>query len=215
MTDLTPIDQTSDNVIQARPVQIHFPPPPPRRHVSPMELSTVSRRDAVLDLGLVLLVTLLLPFGLNFIALLLMEPPAFEGNLTYLEALGKWSDALLVGGLLAYLLLRHRLPPTSFGLHLRRPHIQGLWALGSLVCTYGWLLLSLVGILSIIVVYPPLEEDIMQRSKVLEAMPTENLGLTVLLLIPVAIHEEILFRALLLPYLRRLCGNWTVAILLS
>jgi membrane protease YdiL (CAAX protease family) len=49
----------------------------------------------------------------------------------------------------------------------------------------------------------------------LELLPVHSLGLTIALMVPVAVHEELIFRGLLLPYLRRIGWPWWLAIAAS
>ena len=212
MSDPTPPSEP----VQARPihrarVQAVIPPPVP----SPLELPTVPRRVALLDVGLVMLVGLVVPFGFQLVAVFWMSDASLDAAAIPLLTIQKWFDGLLVAGLLAYLLMRQRLSPACFGLRLDRPLRQFLWMLGNLAATYAWVLATAVALLTLMFMFPEMEEDVMQRTEVVKRMPVNSYGWTILLLIPVAVHEEILFRGLLLPYLRRVTGSWPLAIAIS
>ena len=81
--------------------------------------------------------------------------------------------------------------------------------------TYAALLASLAVVLSLLALIPGLESEIEQRADFASKLPLDSMTTIVLLLIAVAIHEEVVFRALLLPYLRRLMGSWWSAGLLA
>ena len=193
----------------ARPYSQLAPPPP-----SPLELPGVTRRGAWLDLMLIILGALFVPFGFQIVAGFWTEDVQPGAGFIDLLTIQKWFDVLLAGGLLAYLLLRHRLAPACFGLRLDRPGGQMLWSLGGLVATYAWMFMTIIIVGMLVLLFPALEEDILTRTETFKLMPVEDLRRSVLLLIPVAIHEEILFRGLLLPYLRRMTGHWWSAIVL-
>jgi len=207
--------------VAARPVfESHVPCEPP---VSPLELPSLTRAAAALDLGLIGLVALILPFGLRFF----ME--VWAGGSTdgaadtqfHFEQAGrlltvqKWFDAVLAAGLMAYLLLRHRLAPAGFGLRFDRLWRQFAWMFGTLLGCYAWILATAVIVTFIVLVFPQAEEDLMKRIQLVDILPSESLWGMLLLLVPVAVHEEIVFRGLLLPYLRRLLGSWGPAVLIS
>lgn len=191
------------------PVACAAPPPPPRR----LDLPTVTRRDAALDLGLVVLVGLLIPFGFQLAASLLATEDGPLGALMPVVVIRKGFDALLAVMLVAYLVHRHRLAPTGFGLQLDRWGVQVLWTFPILVAIYLVLLVSLLVMGFLLVLFPQLQQDVVQRTEFIEAMPLNNLTQTLLLLVPVAIHEEVLFRGLLIPYLRRVGCAWWLAVL--
>jgi membrane protease YdiL (CAAX protease family) len=202
-------------IVQARPVAAlsYAAIPPPRP--SPLELPGLRRADALVDLALIALVTLIVPFGLQLVLTPMAGVTQLEPDMMPLLTVQKWFDAVLAGGVLAYLVLRHRLPAASFGLRVDLPFHQALWVFGGLCATYGWMLVTVVVILPLIGAVPSLGSDLEERLRLLDAMPISDLGSTIALLIPVAIHEEIIFRGLLLPYLRKVTGHWWVAVVVS
>lgn len=189
---------------------IAAPLPPP----NPLELSGVSRRAAALDLGLIVLSALLVPMGFEFVALAMTGGSPIEPEQVALLPVRRWFDIALVGGLLAYLALRHHVPWRAFGLTAERPGRQAVWALANLASLYVWLGVTAVIGLLLMPLFGNVEDAMRERLKTFDAFPIDNLGKIVMLLVPVAIYEEVLFRGLLLPYVRRLVGSWWLAIVI-
>lgn len=185
-----------------------------------IELPTISNRDAWLDLALLMLVTLIVPFGSQIVMIAASGLPLDE-RLADLKmdpmmlVVQKWFDLLLVSGLAAYLLMHHRLRPAAFGLTFRPVGTQTLWTLatgGGIIA--AWIGTAIVVFLLTLVI-PSFQKDAMDRMRMLDAMPTGSIWIGALLLVPVAAHEELMFRALLLPYLRRIGCTWPWAIVIS
>jgi membrane protease YdiL (CAAX protease family) len=215
---ITPPPPSDAEVVQARPIAAlpyALPPPLPPPTPSPLELADLPRRTAVLDLALVLLVTLIVPFGIQLVALVELGQSDLGAPPVWLLTVQKWFDALLACGLVAYLTLRGRQSPACFGLRIERPDLQALWSLGGLAATYAWMIVTVGLAMFLMTAFPALEEDLEHRKQIIHLMPVHSYGWTCLLLAPVAIHEEVVFRALLLPYLRRVTGSWLVAIPIS
>ena len=211
-----PVEQWPElpGVISARPISsvaLATPPAPLR----PLDLSPLRFRDAVLDLGLVLAVALVVPFGFQLGALVMVGEDEASFPPVELLIATKWFDVLLVTVLAAYFVYRNGVRPAAFGLQLDRFSLQVLWSLPTLAAVYVAMFGTVVVISTMVILIPGLEQDLLHRTKFLEALPIQDFVATVLLLIPVAIHEELLFRGLLIPYLRRVGGSWTVAILIS
>ena len=127
----------------------------------------------------------------------------------------KWTSALLALACAASLLRWHSLSPASFGLHVERFAAQTAWGIAALVAVYVAFGLSLVAVTILIAAVPSLQQDLAARGEFLALLPVHDTLGAILLLIPVAIHEELLFRGLLLPYLRRVGCSWTAAVLVS
>jgi membrane protease YdiL (CAAX protease family) len=202
-------------LITARPVLTAERPP------SPLELPMLTRRAAALDLGLVVLVALLLPGALNLVTVLLVrfttgqdfgDVPLPHGELLTID---KWFDWALAAGLMAYFLLARRLPGAAFGLRGDQPLLLLGSALVTIAAIYLWLMCTVVLIGAVLRLYPDMLKDVLERTRMIELLPIHDWRRALLLLIPVAAHEEILFRGLLLPYLRRLTGHWWSAVLIS
>jgi membrane protease YdiL (CAAX protease family) len=209
--------------VMARPVGVSGPPLPPTipyaraaRGLNPLELPDVPLRAAKLDLGLIVLVMLIVPFGSELVAaaVLNVEPGADLLSMVPVLIIRKWSDALLAGGLAAYLLVRNHLPAASFGLRTDRWLPQLGWAAVGLAGIYGYMIVAMMVLLFWVALFPQLQHDLEHRLDMVRDLPVHNLSLSILLLVPVAIHEEVLFRGLLLPYVRRWLGSWWPAVLL-
>lgn len=179
------------------------------------ELRALTVRGAGLDLLLVFL----LAIGLHYVPQLVMAgfvdlgsipiPPV---NLLILE---KWSEAGVALVLLGYLVLRHQTPARLFGLTAARPWRQLAWGVGGLFACYAAMLSTSVIALAAYVIFPELQEDLQRRMEFARSLPTDNLLVIVLLLLGVVIHEEVIFRGLLLPFLWRVTGAWWKALLAS
>lgn len=199
------------------------PPPPPEiplvyarpvRPLSPLEVLALPPPDARLDLALLLAIGLLIPLGTEIgSALVWFETPDFPPHAVL--AVRKWFDALMLLILAAYFVYRHRVPSASFGLQGDHFVIQLLWSLPTLVAVYTAFGIMLALTVVVLTLYPPAQQDILQRTEFFELLPLSDMVAAVLLLIPVAIHEELLFRSLLIPLLRRSGCSWTAAIVLS
>jgi len=204
----------SDKIVLARPVRALAYATAPYKPPAPIELPGVHWRDGYLDLVLIFIVAVYVPFVPHLATLLLVEG-AELAEIGPLTIFFKWVDLLLVASIAVYLLLRHRLPSASFGLRSGSLGLQVLWSLGALIAGYAYIAGSVVIILSVIALAPGLQKDLLHRVDFVQQMPVTNLIDSILLLIPVAIHEELLFRGMLLPYLRRVVGRWWLAILIS
>jgi membrane protease YdiL (CAAX protease family) len=202
-------------VISARPIELHYGRPlePP----SPLMLPMISRRAAVLDLLLVLLVGLGVLIGISL--MLRMSAPAGSDELEPINPnlllVQEWFQTLAAAAVLAYLVMRHELPLAAFGIRSTSLGRQFAWGAVGLGLTYAWLIISLIVITAFLLLFPGAEEDLMKRRELLRLLPIDSLWRTIALMIPVAISEELIFRGLLLPYLRRLTGAWWAAVLIS
>lgn len=180
----------------------------------PLDLAALSRRDAALDLALFLLVALLIPVGFELAAVLTM-PEVPELSFSNFIIVQKWFDALLLVVLAGYFVYRHHLAPAAFGLRGDRPARQVFWAIPTLLAVYGAFFLFVIVIGAAVMLFPDLEKDLVRRTEFMEMLPLSDTLSIVLLLVPVAIHEELLFRGLLIPYLHRVGCSWVVAVLIS
>jgi len=181
----------------------------------PLELDAVTRRDALWDLLLVVVVALVFPVGLNLAAHVFAGAGAARWPARGYFAAAKWLDALLVVILTAYLVHRHRLSSVAFGLQTEGLGRQVLWAAGTLVGTYALLIPTVMMIGLLVWVFPELHRDLDRRLEFMRLMPLSSVGDTLLLLGAVGIHEDLLFRGLLIPYLRRVGCGWGGAVAVS
>jgi membrane protease YdiL (CAAX protease family) len=210
MTDQPPRTDETAAVVLARPVEYRGAGP----LRSDLEMPYVRRRDALLDLILVLLAAIVVPYLPAVVA----PPGPNESNVPDIGAMAivqKWCEAGLATGLLLYFVLRQRIRPSTFG--LRRDEIgrQALWGIAALASVYVALIASSVIVLTLFLTFPELKSELAKREEFVDAMPVHHLATTLILLVAVAVHEEALFRGLLLPFLRRLLGNWWWAGLVS
>jgi membrane protease YdiL (CAAX protease family) len=184
MTEAPPFANEPTLPVVARPLGITPPSPP-----SDLELPHIRRGDALLDLALVFLAAIVVKVG-------------------PLVIIQTWCQAGLAGALLLYFVLRHGIRSASFGLRRDRVGLQVLWGIGTLVGVYGAVFTSGLLVVVIYLVSPELEDDLTKRLEFAEQMPVDSLGTSLILLLAVALNEEIVFRGLLLPYLRRVLGSW-------
>jgi len=169
--------------------------------------------DLVLIGAVIIGTVFMLPTMLYLLGMIVAggEEPVSE---TQFLIAGKWIEAACAGLFAAWLARRRRIPTIALGLR-NRPGQQALWGAATLGGVYVYLVGSSAVILLLLQVAPGLAPDLEHRIDWAQALPTDNLARSILLLIPVAVHEEVLFRALLLTYLRSLTGRWWAAILLS
>lgn len=193
-------------------------PPPP---VQPLDLPSLSVRDACLDLALVLAALVVLPLVTPLLSVAAFGAEAagqagpVDGTVQLFLTLEKAAATIFTLGVTAYLLLRHRLPAASFGLQLERPGEKLLWAVPTTVALFAavWATVSVIVVVEQFL--PGLDEDLAERERFFELIPMHNELLLVLLLIPVAIDEEVIFRGLLIPYLHRVGCTWPAAVGIS
>jgi membrane protease YdiL (CAAX protease family) len=210
MSEHPPLPDEPAPVVVARPVGT----PPLARPPSDLELPEVRRGDALLDLALVLLAAIILPY-LPLLLAPLAEEDVGVPEIGPLVIFHTWCQAGLAVALLTYFVLRHRIRPASFG--VRGDHIGGqvLWGLGALIGVYGALLATGLLVMLLYLIWPEVEGDLVKRLPFVEQMPVDRLGTTLILLVAVAINEEVVFRGLLMPYLRRVLGSWWWAAVIS
>lgn len=128
---------------------------------------------------------------------------------------GKWIELLLIAAFAAYFVLRNGLTTRNLGLHLDSPERQLGWAVLTLIGGYAYLIGSAVFFLAGLMLTGSVESETKQRMEFMKQLPIDSMGHTVLLLIAVAFHEELLFRGLMLPLLKRATGHWWSAVLIS
>ncbi len=195
-------------LVWARPIQ-HLPP----RHE--LEWAGLTWWGAGVQLICVIAVTLaahtLLSLGVPELG------EASRGTLArslMVAKVGEALTAILVG---IALLHWNRLTVAQLGWRL-----TGLWrqlrdGLTTLVLVYAGLLFSGVALLTGAAWLGLLKDEnfsgeIEQRRKVAQLLPHDDLVASLLLLLPVVVHEELLFRGVLLPLFRRLLGSWWAAV---
>lgn len=210
----------STEIVAARPIAQPYPllAAPPAPPPDPRTLSDLSRRQAALDLGLVVTLGLVVPHGFELAARLSAagsEAESARPDFDWLIVTHQWFGALLAVSLAAYLVYRHHVPAAAFGLQPHRLGRQVLHGAATLGALYGVLAAMMIVISMLAALLPGVEHEFAQRKEFLGLLPIHSLPATLLLMLPVAIHEEVLFRGLLLPYLRRVGLSWTAAVLAS
>lgn len=206
-------------ILVARPVQAPSDPARPVPVVGPPlwenELAFLTRREALLDLFLVFLAAIATQY-LPALVLHALAGQPIQGSPTQAILLAsKWAEMGLAVGLAAYLVLRFRLPPRAIGLRSSGLIGQLAWGIGGLAGCYAVLLATAPLVAALLLVFPQMGQELRQRLEFVGGLPQENPWVLLLVLVAVAVHEEVIFRALLLPYLRRLTGAWWPAVLLS
>lgn len=205
--------------ILARPVLPPYAPPliAPAPPQSPLLLTEIPPRAAGWDAFLVLMICVAGPYLPRF-ALELMLPQESVG----LDKVGiaivvlKWAELLVAAAIVIYLANRAGVRPASLGIRGSELGKQLLWGLAGLAAAYGYMLVTVLFVLAMPSgVQEALGGDLQDRMKFVDAMPLNDLALTLALLIPVAVHEELVFRALLVPLLRRGSGSWVIAVVVS
>lgn len=207
----------------ARPLpDLPYAPVPFATPDSRRPLASLSRRDAALDLFLVLLTALV--YGYAAPALMAALPQVQPGQPDPVTMPAPTPEVLLVGklfefalaaGLALYLLARHRLAPAEFGLHADRPLQQAAWTLVGLVAAYIALLVTVPLVAIISILFPDTLDDLIRKMEFVQYFPEINTAVLLVILLFVAVHEELVFRGLLLTYLRRLTGSAAAALLVS
>lgn len=209
---------------KARPILVARPvdatpacAPPSHDRVPPGdgELAFLTRREALLDLFLVFLAAIATQYLPALILHIVADRPVEGPPTQAIFLVSKWAEMALAVGLAAYLVLRHRLPPTAIGLRGTGLPGQLAWGVASLGGCYGALLATAPVVAALLLVFPQMAHEIRQRLEFVGGLPQENTLVLLLVLMAVAVHEEVIFRALLLPYLRRVTGAWWPAVLIS
>ncbi|MBK9119298.1 MAG: CPBP family intramembrane metalloprotease [Phycisphaerales bacterium] len=215
----TTLGPRGDELPVARPM---FPHGEDRDPWYPFRMAWISWAAAWGGLGLIMVAAALM-VGVELFAAMLALPsgtPVDEtmavalGSLPYLY-LNKGGSAFVAVGLLIALAFLHRAPWATFGLG-RQPWWRHFTFAG--VCFIG----CYVGIVltaPIIYLLANLieagEDDLLRRVDFINPLSAHGLGGLVGFMVLVAVHEEVLFRGVLLPYLRRVGLGWIGAVLVS
>lgn len=180
-----------------------------------LDLSSLTRRDAALDLLLILVVALT-PYAFNMVVGPLFTDVADEklppAGLLQVQ---KLFDLFVASVLLVYLAARNRAPLRAFGLRAEGLGLQLACAPLALVGVYVAFVPMVVIVGAVVLVFPEAQKDLAGRYELIGLLANRSLAETIALMIPVAIHEEIIFRGLFIPYLRRLGMGWVGAALVS
>ncbi|RMF71331.1 MAG: CPBP family intramembrane metalloprotease [Planctomycetota bacterium] len=180
---------------------------------NPLLLPGVDVRRAWLNLVLVFVVCVLTP-GASALLLWVESDGAALERIEFSGVAVTWLRFLVVATLAGYFVLRGDCRPEMLGLTARRLGRQLLWSPAIIAMMYGSMLAIGMALLAVSGAAPA-GEEIRRRFEFAEALPTESFTLTITLLTAVACYEELLFRGLLVPLLRRVSGSWTIAIACS
>lgn len=200
-------------VPMARPITTLEYAPRANAAASPLHLTTLPMPTALVHLAAILGLGVIIPFIIAPMIHTAYYHPDIEPVIKLgLSPITKWLQALLVMALAVFFASRHRLSAATFGLRMDRYGTQAGWGLVAFAVTYVYLLGSGLVILPFL---EHLADDISSRTEMFKHLPHKSVLGTLMLLVPVALNEEILFRGLLLPYLRRVTGAWWAAVLIS
>lgn len=181
----------------------------------PVALSALTRRDALLDFGLVLFVAVVMQFAPNLLLLMLgdVEPPDLSDML--LVNVEKWSGAAMALGLASYLILRHRVAPAAFGLRADGLMKQIAWGVVGYIGVMIVHVSVSVAIGMAMSLTPGAEHELDRRIKFMGSLQPQGTLEISILLIAVVLHEELLFRGMLLSLLRRGLSSSVWALLIT
>lgn len=186
------------------------------QRTGPLDLDFLTPRQARLDLMLVVVVAVVVLYAPGLLLWFTQRDSAAPGSIGPLIIFGKLIELTVALVLASYLVRRNGISPRVFGVTGSELATQLGWSGLTLVAAFAYLLLASLFIVQIWQPgSPELEENIRQRVDVMRALNFESFAATVALMLIVGFQEELIFRGLLLPYLRRLTGAWWIAILLS
>lgn len=209
------VSLSSEAPIVARPVVSAWDRTLPPTRPQPLDLSMLTRRDAALDL-LLILVVMLTPYAFSMVVAPLFADVADErlppAGLLQIQ---KLFDLFVAVVLLVYLAARNGAPLRAFGLRADQLGVQLACAPLALIGAYAAFIPMVVVVGAIVLVFPEAQGDLAGRYELIGLLANRSLVETMALMVPVAIHEEIVFRGLFIPYLRRLGMGWVGAALVS
>jgi len=180
-------------------------------------LSGLTAGEAAAALGVVLVVAGLLPLVATFGIGITLGALQFEetAELMHLLALAEKGLGLVGGvGALAWLMIRHRLAAGAFGLVPRSIGLEVAWSIMPLFACLAPMLVTAAVLIPLAAQSPAIQEDLESRFEFAGQLPSGGWTLVVLLAV-VALQEELFFRGLLLPLLRRLVGSWVMAVTIA
>lgn len=204
---------TPEPVPIARPLA--FARPATRtRPPSPLLMMELTRLQAALDAMLLLLV----PIGITYIPQILAwffaprpdEPLEIDPVVLNL----KWFEAGFAVLLALYFCHRGGVRAASMGLGEAKLVPTIGWGVAGLGGAYLFILASTIVMLPFLL-GPENSQTMRDRIQFTKAFSSIELSDFAFLLIAIVVHEELLFRGLLLPQLRRATGSWTWAVILS
>lgn len=193
--------------VQARPIK-RKRAPDPFQHWSRVPLG-----KAAIALVLVVVVAGALPVLLAGLLPAIFEQIEPAGRAAML--IEKGAGLLFAVAVLVALRELLQVPWGAFGLRIRSWRHEFIWTTITLAMLVGAWILAVGLVYALLALYPALQEDLRQRMEFFELLPIDDLYFAAILMLLVALQEELLFRALLLTVLRGLLGTWTAAIIVS
>jgi membrane protease YdiL (CAAX protease family) len=195
---------------RARPISEPVAPPAPleRWVMQPAGRLTIVLMAVIFVAGV-------MPIGLTPLVVVVLESLGLTVSFAWAALLekvvGGAAALALIGGLREWL----GLPAAAWGLRIGSLKHEALWTLATIGLGIGAWIAGTVIVAALIFLFPALLEDIQQRAKFLGELPLDHLGFAAVLMVVVALQEELLFRALLVPVLKGLTRSWILAVVLS
>lgn len=190
---------------------------------SPIFLDDISRRDAWIDIGLMILLVVGLSIAAELVATTVFEvlvglssdDPAWEQH-DFTRYLRVPILAIRVGvtlTIIIFLLKTRRQPATSVGLTARAPLLDSLIGVVSMGVAFGFILVWQVAIW---ILWPDALRQMQQNAgRIMNLIPKMHPLTLGALSLAVGLYEELIFRGFLMTRLRRATGSWMLAVLLS
>lgn len=201
---------------EARPILVARPAGETRQDsaLDVLALNGVSTPAALSALLVVVLIGIVLSFAIQIVSLSRLEPG--DGDSFAMNLIGvKLLDGLMACVLLGVVAAALRVRLAAFGLQLQKFGLQLGYSVLTLIANYVYMITTIPLFILLMHFFPSLEEDALQRTEFGSAMPLHDLKRSIALLVPVAVHEEIVFRGMMLPLLRRVLGSWWGAVVIS
>jgi membrane protease YdiL (CAAX protease family) len=191
-------------IVYARPVSLRVP----RR----FDFFPRTRGEILFDLLLVLAFGFMLP-TVGQIVYFALVAPDLDAMPTVTElATSKYCEALIVLVLAWGLCKFRKYDPAALGARTDRLGQQVLWSVPTLIGIYLAMIITIVPIAWLVMQSEAAERDLANRMEFIEMLPVFDPWMAAFLMIAVAIHEELLFRGLMIPFLRYLGLPWWLAI---
>lgn len=201
-------------IIFAHPIAIDHSFEVPPEPASPLLLPNASRSRVSASLLAVLVIGIVLSFAIQMVSLFNLDPVQGDAFAVRLIAM-KFVDAALACILLSALASLNGVTAASFGIRFGGLLQQIGFGFLTLLANYAYMIATIPLVMLLIQEFPELMEDAKERLEFGSMLPVQNFWLSVVLLICVATHEEITFRGLMLPLLRKLIGSWWGAVAIS
>ncbi|MBI5863951.1 MAG: CPBP family intramembrane metalloprotease [Planctomycetes bacterium] len=211
MSDTPSPPPAAEPVVLARPIIESRPP-----WGSDLRLLEISAGSAAWDVILLLAVPIGLVYGPSLLIWFFQKQRELR-SFDEITAAFKWVEFLLVAGLATYFIFRHGVRPRSLGIRFDGLGRQLLWGLAAFAGAYAYLIMT--GLIAAPLIHffggESLLRDLEHRQELMKAVPVQSAWIVASLSLAVGLHEELLFRGLLLTHIRRATGHWWRALLFS